>query len=111
MKCGSPVELIGSHRVAACPSCDQVFRCTRCGQASVFVGGWAPPDHPELASGICRMCRLRERAEAIPAADVEAICAAMSGGTLLAVKVTRERLSCSLHDAVSLVDLLTGNTE
>jgi hypothetical protein len=85
-----------------------VFHCSRCGQRVVFFGGWAPPDHPELASGVCSTCRMRERAEGLPAADVEAIRAAASGGVLPAVKVVSERLGWSLNEAVSLVHVLSS---
>jgi hypothetical protein len=49
---------------------------------------------------------MRERANALPAADVEAILAAASGGELPAVKVARERLGWSLNEVVSLVYVL-----
>ena len=74
------------------PRRDQVFLCSRCGQRVVFVGGWAPPDHPELASGVCSLCHMRERAEGLPVADLQAIRTAASSGVLPAVKVVRERL-------------------
>jgi hypothetical protein len=90
---------------------DQVFDCRRCGQRVVFVGGWAPPDHPELASGVCSTCRMRERAAGLPAADVAAIHAAARGGVLAAVKVARERLGWSLNEAVSLVHVLGAAAE
>jgi hypothetical protein len=77
----------------------------------VFVGGWAPPDHPELASGVCSTCRMRERADALPAVDVEAIRAVARAGVLPAVKVARERLGWSLNEAVSLVHLLLAGAE
>ncbi len=106
-RCGGPADLIpiGPKGVAACRSCDQVLRCIRCGQFVVFFGGRLP-DHPELSSGVCTTCRMRERADHLPAADLEAIRAAASGGVLPAVKFVRERLGWSIHDAVSLVHLL-----
>lgn len=85
---------------------DQVFDCRRCGWRVTFFGGWAPPDHPELVSGVCSTCRMRERANRLPAADVEAIRGAASGGVLPAVKVARERLGWSLNEVVSLVLML-----
>jgi hypothetical protein len=54
---------------------------------------------------------MRGRAEALPAADVEAILAAATGGVLPAVKVVRQRLGWSLNDAVSLVHLLRERAE
>jgi hypothetical protein len=76
-----------------------------------FVGGWAPPDHPELASEVCSTCRMRERADGLPASDVAAIRAAARVGTLPAVKVARERLGWSLSEAVSLVHVLSADAE
>jgi hypothetical protein len=49
---------------------------------------------------------MRERADALPAVDVEAIRAAARGGVLPGIKVARERLGWSLNDAVSLVQVL-----
>ena len=92
-------------------SLDQVFDCRRCGQRVTFVGGWAPPDHPELASGVCSTCRMRERADSLPATDVEAIRTAARVGILPAVKVARERLGWSLNEAVSLVHVLGADAE
>lgn len=90
---------------------DQVFDCRRCGQRVTLVGGWAPPDHPELASGVCSTCRMRERAGGLPAADVKAIRAAALVGTLPAVKVARERLGWGINEAVSLIHVLVTDTE
>jgi hypothetical protein len=90
---------------------DQVFDCHRCGQRVTFVGGWAPPDHPELASGVCSTCRMRERANGLSADDVAAIRTAARIGTLLAVKVARGRLGWSLNEAVSLVHVLRADAE
>ena len=111
-KCGRPVDLIpiGPKGIAACRSCDSVLCCTRCGQFTVFFGG-RPPDHPELASGVCSRCQLRERAEALPMEDVVAIRAAATIGVLPAVKMARERLGWSLQDAVSLVHLWGTDAE
>jgi len=111
-RCGGPADLIpiGPKGVAACRSCDRVLRCIRCGQFVVFFGG-RPPDDPELASGVCSTCRMRERADGLPAADLEAIRAAAKGGILPAVKVARERLGWSLQDAVSLVHVLGTDAE
>ena len=89
---------------------DQAFDCRRCGQRVTFVGGWAPPDHPELASGVCPTCRMRQRADGLPAADVEAIRAAARVGVLPAVRLARERLGWSLNEASSLVHLLGADT-
>lgn len=90
---------------------DQVFDCQRCGQRVTFIGGWAPPDHPELASGVCSLCRMRERACGLPTADVAAIRAAARIGTLPAVQVARERLGWGINEAVSLVQVLITDTE
>jgi hypothetical protein len=111
--CGKPAELtpLGALLCPTCQSRDQVHRCIRCGQRVVFAGGWAPPDHPELVSRVCSTCRMRERADGLPAADVEAILAAASGGILPAVMVVRERLGWSLNEAVSLVHVLRDRAE
>ncbi len=92
-----------------CP--DQVFDCRRCGQRVTFVGGWAPTDHPELASGVCSTCHMLERANSLPTADLEAIRMAARVGILPAVKVARERLGWSLKEAVSLVHVLVADAE
>jgi hypothetical protein len=103
-RCGGPVDLIpvGPKGVAACRSCDQVLRCICCGRFVVFFGGRAP-DQPELASGVCSECRMRERTDGLPVADLKAIRAARAAGLVPAVKVARERLGWSPEDAVSLV--------
>jgi len=54
---------------------------------------------------------MREKAERVPATDIEAILAAASVGALRAVKVARERLGWSVKDAVSLVHVLRNRTE
>lgn len=90
---------------------DQVFHCRRCGQQVTFCGGWAPPDHPELASGICSHCLMRERAEGLPVEVVASIRAAARAGQLPAVKLARDQLGWSLLDAILLVDVLTTGSE
>jgi hypothetical protein len=48
---------------------------------------------------------------ALPAADVEAICAAARVGMIPAIKVVGERLGWSLNEAVSLLHLLGVEAE
>jgi hypothetical protein len=96
-----------------CPTCQSrhtVYRCTRCGQRVVF-GALAPPNHPELVSRVCWTCRMKERADALPAVDVEAIRAAARGGVIPAVKLARERLGWSLNEAAWLVHMLGADAE
>jgi hypothetical protein len=111
-RCGGPADLvpIGPKGFSACRSCDQVLKCIRCGQFVVFCGG-RPPDHPELASGVCSECRMRERADGLQEADLKAILAAASSGVIPAIKVVRERLGWSLQDAVSLLNVLGIHAE
>lgn len=111
--CGRPADLLplGPKGFAARPSCDQTFRCVRCGQFTVFVDGRTPPEHPEFASDVCSTCRMRERAAGLSAADVVAIRAAARSGVLPAVKVARERLGWPLKEAVSLIHVLGADAE
>jgi hypothetical protein len=57
------------------------------------------------------MCRMRERAAGLPAADVEAIRAAARVGTLPAVKLVRDRLGWGINESVSLVHVLVTDAE
>lgn len=111
--CGKPAEPtpIGALLCPSCQSEYRVFQCIRCGQRVMLHCGSAPPDHPELISRVCSTCRMRERADGLPAADVEAIVASTSGGTLAAVMVARERLGWSLREAVELVQVLRDRAE
>lgn len=111
--CGKPARPM-PFGVMLCPDCKsqyQVFHCIRCGQRGVFLGSWAASDHPELASRVCSTCYMRERADGLPSADVEAIRAAANGGVLAAIVVARERLGWPLRDAVSLVHVLSDRAE
>jgi hypothetical protein len=106
--CGDLAHLtpLGALLCSKCESGNQVYHCIRCGQRVIFPGRWVPSDHPELLSRICSTCRMRERADGLMTADVEAVLEAASGGVLPAVKVVRERLGWSLNEAVSLVWVL-----
>lgn len=54
---------------------------------------------------------MRERAATLPAADRDAILAALDGGRLRTVKVVREWLGWSISEAVLLVHVLRGSAE
>lgn len=76
-----------------------------------FVGGWAPADHPELASGVCSTCRMRESADNLPSTTVEAIRQAAKVGVLPAIIVVKEKLGWSLQEARLLVHVLQSQRE
>lgn len=90
---------------------DQVFQCKRCGECVTFVGVWAPPDHPDLVSGDCSICRMRESVDNLPAAAVEAIREAARGGVLPAIREVKEKLGWPLREASLLVHVLQSQPE
>jgi len=104
--CGKPAEPtpFGAMLCPICRARNSAYRCTRCGGLVTF-GALIPPDHPDLVSRVCWTCRMKERADAVPVAEVEAIRATARGGKIQAIKLARERLGWSLIEAAWLVEV------
>lgn len=105
--CGKAAErtTLESLLCAVCRTRCQEFNCQNCGQRVMCFHETATED-PDVAVGICGMCRSRERARALGVADRKAILVAAREGVVHGVKEARDRLGWSTGEAASLVQVL-----